>query len=119
MDCAQYTALDAPITRLLGIDVVNEIVYGTDRQLSILAKRSNEDFWHFVSESHWNMKNCSNLVKLAIQLPEILIGKRPTEIYQWKSNDGMIWGGKTKILMLLLMKCRYLFKGIAKDRFLI
>ena len=86
-------ALDASVARLLGVDFLNDIVYGMDRQLSILAKRSSNEHWSVISEQQWTSAMKEPMIGRAVQLPDILIGKAPRSAYQWESESGTRWGG--------------------------
>ena len=90
--------LDSSITRLLGINIEKDILYGTDRQLSYHAKESRGNF-AFINQHHWFKASEQSVFRTATQLPDILVGQTPKEVYQWIGTNGILWGGKRNFLI--------------------
>ena len=88
-----FIELDSSITRLLGINIEKDILYGTDRQLSYHAKESHGNF-AVINRHHWFKASEQPVFLTATQLPDILVGQTPKGVYQWIGINGISWGGK-------------------------
>lgn len=97
--------LSASITRIIGIDTQNNVMYGRNHYMAYMSRKEPED-WTHITESSWNKSVEKQIMLQATDVPDTLLGRAPGNAFKWPTAAGIIWGGKTSLLGL--KKSRYL-----------